>query len=83
MGAGRSRIAALAHCLEEDFEVVFVDFEDAGVEGTVPCPRIAALLRIEESQAKFAGSQTDVSNHTNGTQRRRTSCEPPRSQEQR
>ena len=83
MGAGRSCIAALAHCLEEDFEVVFVDFEDAGVEGPMPCPRIAPLLGVEESQTKFAISQINVSDNTNRTRQRRTSCGPLRSQEQR
>ena len=53
---GRSSVAlpAFAEGLEEDFEVILVDLEDARVEGAVPCARVTALLGVEEGKAKFA-----------------------------
>ena len=53
---GRSSVAlpALAEGLEEDFEVVLVDLEDARVEGAVSCARVTAFLGVEEGKTKFA-----------------------------
>ena len=75
MRGGRSSVAlpALAEGLEEDFEVVLVDLEDARVEGAVPCARVAALLGVEEGKAKFAVALVRIQAHED-LSKRLTSC---------
>ena len=55
---------ALAQSLEKHLEIVLVDLEDAGVEGTVPRSRITSLLRIQECKAELAADSRQLPPNT-------------------
>ena len=48
------QIRSLAQRCQKDVQVSLVNLNDARVERAMPCPRVAALLGVEELEAEFA-----------------------------